>query len=464
MAPLKLARLAAVLLVTLAVQAAAAPALSPDAQLLRDYLRIDTTNPPGNERRAADFLGDLLRREGVPTSHLVTAAGRSILYARLAAPDPAAGALVLMHHMDVVAPGPGWSREPTAADVADGRLHGRGALDAKSLGIAQLAAFLELHRSGAPLRRHVILLAVPDEEAGGAQGTGWLLEHHPEIFSGVEAVLNEGGANRVIAGRLLWWGIEVAQKRALWLEVSASGRAGHGSGLQPYSASHQLIAALARVLARPPRWRVTPPIRDFLAAVAPLHNDQWRKLLLDIDAVIAPEGPRQPLLPGMANLFLDSVQVTVLEAGNQINVIPAEARARLDIRLLPDTDDEIFLSEIRELLGKRIDTKVLLRTPPSAPSPVSSAVYRELAAALGNHQKAPKAPPEPVVPVAINGLTDSRYFRERGIPAYGFFPFALSGDELQGIHGPDESIPLGEFDLGVARMKRVVKALAGERR
>ena len=437
-----------------AIVPAQAAELSPDAQRLREYLRLDTRNPPGNQRSAADFLGDLLRREGVSTSHLVNAAGRSILYARLPAADPAAGTLVLMHHTDVVAPGPGWSRDPLAAELVEGRLYGRGALDDKSLGIAQLAAFLELHRSGRPLRRHVVLLAVPDEETGGVQGTGWLLEHHPEIFDGVEAVLNEGGANRVIAGRLLWWGIEVAQKRALWLEVTASGRAGHGSGLQPYSAAHQLIAALGRVLARPPRWRVTPAIRDFLAAVAPLHNDQWRVLLRDIDAVIAPEGPRQPLLPGMANLFLDSVQVTVLEAGSQINSIPAEARAQLDIRLLPDTDDEAFLNEIRELLGQQIDVKVLLRTPPSAPSPVSTSVYRELAAALGREG--------PVAPVAINGLTDSRYFRQRGIAAYGFFPFALAGDELQGIHGPDENIPLGEFELGVERMKRVVRALAGE--
>jgi acetylornithine deacetylase/succinyl-diaminopimelate desuccinylase-like protein len=197
---------------------------------------------------------------------------------------------------------------------------------------------------------------------------------------------------------------------------------------------------------------VSPAARQYLRAVAPLHNPHWRSVFTRIDEVIAPEGPREGLLPGMANLFLDSVQVTVLEAGAQINVIPDRARARIDIRLLPDTDAAAFLARVREALGPEIEARVLVESPPSAPSPRTNAVYRELADALDGEA--------PVVPVMIAGFTDSRYFRERGIPAYGFSPFTLEGDALRGIHGPDESIPLAEFDRGVERMKRLLRALA----
>ena len=160
-------------------------------------------------------------------------------------------------------------------------------------------------------------------------------------------------------------------------------------------------------------------------------------------------------MPGMANLFLDSVQVTVLEAGNQINVIPDRARARIDVRLLPDTDAAAFLGRVREALGPEIEARVLVESPPSPPSPTATPFYRELADGLDGEG--------PVVPVMIAGFTDSRYFRERDIPAYGFSPFALEGDEQRGIHGPDESIPLAEFDRGVERMKVLLRSLAERR-
>ena len=199
--------------------------LSEAALWLRDYLRIDTTNPPGGERQSAAFLASILHRAGIPTRTFFTPEGRASLYARLPATVAGQGSatsLVLLHHMDVVAPGPGWTVDPFGGTVAEGRLWGRGAVDAKSLGIAHLAALIDLQRSRTPRHRDVVFLAVADEESGGAQGTGWLLDHHPELFEDVAAVLNEGGANLVLRGNLQWWGIEVAQKRPLWLEVTAT--------------------------------------------------------------------------------------------------------------------------------------------------------------------------------------------------------------------------------------------------
>jgi acetylornithine deacetylase/succinyl-diaminopimelate desuccinylase-like protein len=441
--------LAALLLLSPSALRAGDPALSEAAGWLQQYLRIDTSNPPGNEARAAAFLAGILRGAGIPSRVVATPEGRANLYARLSSPRSGGRAILLLHHMDVVPPGPGWTVPPFAGLLKRGLLWGRGAVDDKSLGIAQLAAMIDLQRRRAPLDRDVIFLAVADEENGGLRGTGWLLGSHPELFQGVEAVIGEGGRSQTGAGgKLLWWGIEVAQKRPLWLEVAASGRGGHGAGLNPESASHQLIQGLARLLAAPPRWKVTAPVRDYCHAIAPLQNDRWRRVFSNIDGVIAPSGPREFLLPGMANLFLDTVQVTVLRGGERINVVPERASALLDIRLLPETDSAAFLADVKSRLGPGFEVKVLVTSPPSPASPASGRLYQALRQALG--------PAGPVVPTFIAGFTDSRYFRERGIPAYGVTPFQLSPDDSKGIHGTDERIPVREIDRGVERMRRVL--------
>jgi len=432
------------------------PSLSEAARWLRGYLRIDTTNPPGGEAKATRYLASILHREGIATRTFFSPEGRASLYARLeGAADPTVagdGALLLLHHTDVVAPGPGWTVDPFGGAVADGRLWGRGAIDSKALGIAELAAFVDLARSGAPLARDVVLLAVADEESGGARGTGWLLEHHPELFDQVAAVLNEGGANLVLRGDPAWWGVEIAQKRPLWIEVVAAGREGHGAGGHPWNATHRLIRALDGLLDLELAWRVTPPVRTYLNALAPLHTGPLREVFSDPDSYITEKGPTRMLLPGLSSLFLDSVQVTMLEGSERINVLAGEARARVDIRLLPDTDAETFLARVREALGGDVRVEVLLRGPGTEPSPTAHPVYRLLAEELGREG--------PVVPAFIGGFTDSRYFRRRGIAAYGISPFLLEAEDLRGIHGTDERIPLAELDRGVERMRRLVRAWA----
>jgi acetylornithine deacetylase/succinyl-diaminopimelate desuccinylase-like protein len=434
------------------VPPAAAAELSEATRWLQGYLKIDTSNPPGNEQRAAAYLAAILQKEGIPSRQVATPQGRTSLWARLSAPQSGGRAVLLLHHMDVVPPGPGWTVPPFSGLLKDGLLWGRGAVDDKSLGIAYLAAFVDLQRRHLPLERDVVFLAVADEENGGFQGTGWLLANHPELFQGVETVLGEGGRTQISGNQLRWWGIEVAQKRPLWLEVTATGRGGHASGLNPESANHTLIQALARLLARPARWRVTPPARDYVHAIAPLHTQPWRRVLSDIDKVVTESGPKEFLMPGMANLFLDTVQVTVLAGGERINVIPAASTARLDIRLLPDTDGDAFLADVRRTLGADCAVKVLVTAPPAAPSPASGRMYAALQKVLGAEA--------PVVPTFVPGFTDARFFRERRIPAYGLSPFALSGDDTRGIHNPDERIPAAELDRGVERMRRILAAYA----
>lgn len=420
----------------------------------RSYLQIDTTNPPGNEAEAAAFLRKVLHQNEIPTKLLVSPAGRTSLYARLDPSDAssaAMGALVLTHHMDVVPPGPDWTVDPFAAEMRDGRVWGRGAVDVKSLGIAQLAAFVDLKRRQASLERSVIFLAVSDEEAGGKEGTEWLLERHSDLFENVAAVLGEGGANRVTQEKLYWWGVETAQKRPLWLEATAYGRAGHGSMFYPGSAPHQLARAISRLVESPPTFRPTPDAIRYLEAVAPYQPIAFGTMLETIDDIVQSEDVYPRLFPGTATYFVDSIQVNSLSAGDRINAVPGSATAQIDVRMLPDTDAQALLHKISTLLGDRIELEVLLEGAAGPASPTDNEIYRCLESALG---------PTPVVPAFIPGITDSRYYRQRGIAAYGFSPFALDAMDTLGIHAKDEHISETSFLEGVAVYKEVVRTCA----
>jgi len=427
----------------------AEPSRSSALERLRDYVRIDTTNPPGNEAVAAEFLAGVLHDAGVASERHVSPAGRVTLLARLPATVPDAPAVALVHHSDVVPAGTGWRGEPFAAVTTDGLLVGRGAIDAKSLGIAHLEAFLAAR--DLPVRnRELVFLALADEESGGGEGMAWLRRARPELFDRVELALGEGGLNRTVLGRTFFWGLEVAQKRAYWLELVTSGRGSHGSSYNPDSAAHELVRGLAAVVDRPRRWRVAAPAREFLRALIAVEPP-LQAAGADADAILI-DGEPAPWFPlGYSALLLDTAQVTTLDADVQPNVVAPEARARLDVRLLPDTDAEAWLAELDEVLGRTVRRRTLLATPPSAPSPASGDDWERIRSVL--------LPEAPVLPVMIAGITDSRFFRELGITAYGLSPFAVDGLYMRRVHGPDEAIPLDAFDRGVERMKRIVRAL-----
>jgi acetylornithine deacetylase/succinyl-diaminopimelate desuccinylase-like protein len=421
-------------------------------ELLREYLRLDTSNPPGGEAAAAALLAGVLHREGIATRLLVSPGGRTSLYARLEGGPAADGALVLLHHMDVVPPGLGWSVDPFAAEQRDGFVWGVGAIDDKSLGVAHLLAFVDLKRSAGSLAHDVVLLAVADEEAGGVEGAAWILERHPELVADARAVLTEGGSNRVFADRTQWWGIEVAQKRPLWLEISASGRSGHGSKLDLHSAPNKLVLALARLLEMPREYRVTAEARLYFDALDRLARVEGPGWIARVERAIE-EGRVEALLPpGQHNLFLDTKQITLLDSGRLVNAIPGRARALVDVRALPDAETDALLGEIRETLGRDVAVEVLLDAPRVAPSSTDSPVWRCLERVLSAEA--------PVVPTFIAGVTDARHFRELGIPVYGVSPFALGAEDAQGVHGADERISRDAFERGVRTMTELLAACA----
>ena len=449
-----------------AALAANLPAPDDPVGWLGRYVAFDTSNPPGGERLAAEYLAALIGR-GDPGGEievriLLTPGERANLYARLPANavEATGRSLVLLHHIDVVPAGEGWSRPPFGGELHRGRIWGRGALDAKSLGVAHLVAMLHLLESDRPRRRDLVLVASADEEAGGEEGVAWLLDEHPELFSDAEAVLNEAGVNRMTGDRLLWWGIETAQKQVLWLRVTAAGRGGHGSGFNPASPTHRLLRALNRVLDLEHPWRVTAAAHQAYRALAGLRQGEFAEVFdqpldvvqAELDRRIRDGTLDRILLPGMSASFRDTVQITRIDNGaGPVNVAPGEASALIDARLLPDTDVDRFRRRVETVLGSGIHVEELLRSGSSPASSTSSDVYRTLEGVLGVQA--------PVAPTMIAGATDSRFFRRRGVDAYGFSPFTLSAEDAGGIHAADERIPVDGFLRGCETMKRVVAAL-----
>ncbi|MGH9459207.1 MAG: M20/M25/M40 family metallo-hydrolase [Thermoanaerobaculia bacterium] len=426
-------------------------------ELFVAYLRIDTSNPPGNETEAARFFQKIFEREGIPSRLVGADPRRQSIYARLESGSDAP-ALLLLHHLDVVPADPSeWSVPPFEGRRANGYIWGRGALDVKSLGIAQLMGFLELHRARAALARDVVFLGVADEEAGGTAGIQALFRDHPELFEGVGFVLNEGGGTETIVDRVTWWGIEIDQKVPVWVRLVAKGRPGHGSIPPPGGgAPRKLVAALERVFAIPTPMRLTPTVRAHFAsfARAKAELDIRRAILRDPEAYF--DSPRIEQLPAGARALLqDTISLTVLDAGTSVNSIPASARAELDVRLLPGSDPSPFLDALREAAGEDVGVEVLIAGKPAPPSPVDTPLFRLIA------ELAKASDPGSIVgPYVSAGTTDSRFLRGRGMVAYGFNPFPVNYYDGARVHGVDERIRVRFFARGVNLMRQIVRRAA----
>ena len=396
-------------------------------RLLQAYVRIDTSNPPGDTRQAADFLARILDGEGIPVTRYESEPGKAILYARLKATvtPPVGKAIVLLHHMDVVpADKSQWSVDPfagTTAKTAEGEvLRGRGALDMKSAGVAHLVAFLRLKRERVALNRDVILLAEPDEEVGGAMGARWMIANHWAELD-PEYVIDEGGfgSRDLFAPGKLVYGISVAEKKIVWLKVRAEGVAGHGSQPHDQNPNDRLVKALQRLLNQP------LPSGDF----AVLNTMQNRV------GTFAP------------NKFTSAIQhstiaLTWIRSGvgepAKINVIPSVAEAGLDCRVLPGVTRDAWIAEIkRRLADPSLKIELINESDDPIVSEQNTALYRNLEAAITRVH-----PDAVVTPTLIPYGTDSNAFRPRGVKSYGIFPAILSADTIAQMHGDAERVPI----------------------
>ncbi|HJZ73870.1 MAG TPA: M20/M25/M40 family metallo-hydrolase [Vicinamibacterales bacterium] len=399
-------------------------------RLLTAYVAIDTSNPPGDTRKAADFLAGILERDGIPVTRYESAPGRAIVYARLeaTASPPSGKAVVLLHHMDVVpADRAQWKTDPFAPTIQGNELWARGAMDMKGQGVAQLLAFLRLKRERVPLARDVILLAEPDEEVGGAMGARWMIANHFAELD-PEYVIDEGGfgSRDLFAPNKLVYGISVAEKKIVWLKLRAEGVAGHGSQPNDQNPNDRLVRALARLL--------TP-----VAAPAASPSPKGEPSVLDV--MHARVGAFAE------NKFTNAIQhstiaLTWFRSGvgdpPKINVIPSVAEAGIDCRVLPGTTRDQWLAEVRQRLGDpSIRIELINESDDPVVTPQDSPLFRSLEAAIKRrHADAV------VTPILIPYGTDSNAFRPRGVKSYGIFPAILSADIAASMHGDAERMPL----------------------
>jgi acetylornithine deacetylase/succinyl-diaminopimelate desuccinylase-like protein len=427
-------------------------------QRTREYLRINTSNPPGNEVESMRWFARIFQQEGIPFDTATSAPGRGNIWARLKGGSQPA--LVLLHHMDVVPADPKyWHSDPMAATTKDSVIFGRGALDTKTLGIVELEAFLAMHRSKTPLDRDVIFMATADEEAGGNFGAGWVVKNHPEAFKGAGILLNEGGDGTLGADGGAQFAIEVTQKTPYWIKLTSVGKPGHGSTPPPASAVNRLIRALDRLQTYEFTPRVVPAVATYFKAIAPSMPAKWKDGFNDPTRLIADRNTLMELQieqPGSAGLLRNTCSITMLQASNKINVVPPEAQAQVDCRLLPDQDRDAFLREVTGVINDpEIKIETIIGFSPAVSS-TDNTLYRAIVDVI--HRNYPSAS---IAPAVSTGFTDSHWFRDLGIASYGFAPFLIPEAEEGGVHGNDERISIENIRKGTAMMVELVKGVVG---
>jgi acetylornithine deacetylase/succinyl-diaminopimelate desuccinylase-like protein len=453
-------------ILALAFLGAGVPALAADvdwrrladesADVLSDVIRIDTQNPPGGETPAANALARKLEAAGIPTEVIESAPGRGNLYARL--PGSGAGRpLILLAHLDVVPAEPrGWRIPPFGGVREHGYVYGRGALDAKGIAVVELMTLVAFKRAGEMPPRDLIFLATADEETGGKAGAGWLVEHRPDLLHDAEFLLTEGDHIHLGAGGRKIVQVAVAEKTPCWVKLTARGDAGHAATPPPQTAVTRLVRALDKLRRYRTAVHLVRPVEDYFAALGDLEHEPLRSKLrqlaesLDDPAFFADftRNPRQNAL------IRNTITPTVLQASTKTNVIPDEATAQLDCRLLPGERPADFLALLRDVIADEyVRVEPLLSFPASSSDPRSAfmdAIRRLAATDLGG---------APVVPSVIPTFTDGHYFRDHGIASYGFLPFVLSEEEERTVHGVNERISIDNLRDGVRRLVTLVRAL-----
>ena len=419
-------------------------------RLMQEYFRINTTNPPGNELAGALWLRSVLEREGFEVQILDTTelgAGRANLYTRLRG-DGSRKAIALVHHIDVVPSTESyWKLPPFSGEIRDGYIYGRGALDMKGEGIAHLMAMIALKRSGVPLTRDIVYIANSDEELG-SRGAMVFVEKHPDLLKDVEFLITEGGDNLVENGKLRYWGIGVAEKRTFWQKLTVKGTPSHGSRPTKQNPVPKLVRALARIADYETPLHVTPGVQKFFRDIAPQYSGERRSWLADVSTAVRNPRARAWLTSDIYwNAILrNTISLTGLEGSNKTNVIPPEASAKLDIRLLPDQDPARMLATLKRIVN---DTSVHfeneLAPKPRLESPASGALFEAIERAARDRD-----PNAIVTTPMLTGATDRPTYQRLGIRTYGLDPFMTDAREAQeGVHGNNERISVANAGTGV---------------
>jgi acetylornithine deacetylase/succinyl-diaminopimelate desuccinylase-like protein len=424
-------------------------------QYLQDLLRIDTTNPPGNETRAMEYVSNILKREGIDPLILESAPNRGNLVARLKG-NGSSAPLLLMAHLDVVpAEADSWTHGPFSGDLADEYLWGRGALDTKDLAAMEMMVMLLLKREGKLLARDLIFMANADEEMGGGLGAGWMVKEHPDLIRS-EYAINEGGGFALDIAKKRFFTVQVAEKGSARFIMRARGQAGHASMPHPDNAVLKLAEAIGRIGSTPLPLHPTSTVTSFLDGIAAHVGPQFRS---DVNGLMDAKKFQQALaslaLDGLGPMFYamlhNTVVPTILNAGTKINVIPSVAEARCDARILPGQTPDSFLRELRSVLGTETEIEFITGTT-GFESNHKTPLFDTISRVLSQHE-----PNSPALPYMVVGATDARHVRKLGTIVYGFCPMVLPASEMDRVHGHNERVSVENLGFGTRVLYEVVK-------
>ncbi|MEU2616697.1 M20/M25/M40 family metallo-hydrolase [Streptomyces sp. NPDC007157] len=427
-------------------------ALDEVVRFTSELIRIDTSNFGGGdcrERPAAEYAAERLAGAGLEPILLERTEGRTNVVARIEGTDPSADALLVHGHLDVVPAQPAdWSVDPFSGEIRDGVVWGRGAVDMKNMDAMILAVARSWAREGVRPRRDIVVAFTADEEASAEDGSGFLADHHPELFEGCTEGVSESGAFTFHdgTGRQLY-PIAAGERGTGWLKLTARGRAGHGSKVNKENAVTRLAAAVTRIGEHTWPLRLTPTVTAALTELAALYGVEPD--LTEVDLLLDKLGPAAKLVEATVR---NSANPTMLNAGYKVNVIPGEAVAFVDGRHLHGTEDE-FRATLDRLTGPDVDWEFHHREV-ALQAPLDSPTYARMRAAVEEF-----APEGHVVPYCMSGGTDAKQFSRLGITGYGFTPLRLpEGYDYQAMfHGVDERVPVEALHFGVRVLDRFLR-------
>ncbi len=426
---------------------------------LQALIRIDTTNPPGNETEAARYIEGVLAREGLPSIVVESAPGRGNVLATLEGSD--GEPLMLLGHTDVVAVEPvHWTHPPFSGALVDGYVWGRGALDMKNMVAAELMVFLLLKREGIALCRDVIFAATADEEAGkGNHGPGWIIDHRPELWR-ARYIITEGGGHDLSIGDQRFYTVQTGQKGLCRLRLIARGTPGHGSMPHADNAIVKLSKAVAGLQGAELPVHISQSVRRMVEEIARSLPEgeaaAWLDLLDDQTSAeaLAALDVDEEFRRELGAMLRNTASLTMLQAGSKINVIPAEATAWIDGRLAPGQSQASFVEELRVLIGDEVEVVVDQYTPPleaAADSPLYAAIVEVMQS--GDEEVG-------LLPYLLPAGTDAKHIvpRRPDTQIYGFMPYRQKPgeEEMKLIHGHDERTSIDELLFATQKLYEIV--------
>jgi acetylornithine deacetylase/succinyl-diaminopimelate desuccinylase-like protein len=413
----------------------------------RNLIRIDTTNPPGNETAAARYIADVFEREGIHSKIIEPAPNRGNIVARLNG-DGSKRPLLLMGHLDVVVAEPDkWELPPFSAEIEKGCIWGRGTLDCKNSVALWMMVLILLKRSGIRPKRDVIFLATADEEADQRLGMEWMVDHHYELID-AESALSEGGGFGISVMDKTYYTYQSAEKGIVWLRITARGAAGHASVPQSDNPTPKLAAIVDKLSKKTFPLRVTPTVRKMIEIMAadqkfplsffikqlcnPLLSDKILKLAVKDETIVT----------NLHAMLHNTLCPTVLRAGSKVNVIPSEACCEIDFRLLPGYSIDECYHDLKKTVGSGFEIDVIDARPANE-SPDEHSLADSIQKIM--HQYQPQAG---VLPYMLTGTSDACFLRPKGVVVYGFTPL-LPTDDMSLVHNHNERISLESLEFSL---------------